>query len=189
MKKFYLNDRANMTRKFLDRKVSLVWDNVVEPTGKEWVKGHGRYFEFSDGERVHAKYAVGDAVAVAMSYRDAGMDEHVFGGTAGWMNKTRVNAVYMPFRFVVEQVRCVRIQDLGEEEVLRAGVEKNRGGNYLVGGSVGGFSDDWREMFARLFDSRSKVPYALNPWVVVYDVTPVIGSEYARRSKSDVVLL
>lgn len=176
MKKFCFNDRANMTRKFLDGKISLIWDNVLDSAGKDSVKARdGRYFEFSDGDLVHARFGVGDSVGVAMSYRDAGLDEQVFGASAGWNNKTRVNASYLPFRFVVEGIRCVRVQDLTESEVLRAGVERNSGGKYLVGGVIGGFSDDWRKMFAMLFDSRSKVPYALNPWVIVYDVTPVVG--------------
>lgn len=175
MKKKCLDDKVNMTSKFLSGEISLILDKVIDADGKGSVKERGRYYDFSDGESVHSRYAVGDVVAVAMSYRDAKMDRDVWGGTAGWLDKSQVNAAYMPYRFVVERVRCVRVQDLTEEEVLRAGVKKNLGGNYLVGGVVGGFDRDWRVMFGRLFDRRSKVPYAMNPWVIVYDVTPVIG--------------
>lgn len=163
-----------MTGKFLAREISLVIDKVIEPEGKSGVVQDGRYFEFSDGERVHTRWAVGDSIAVAESYEKAGMDVRVFGGLPGWRDKSRVSARYMPHRFVVERVRCVRVQELGEEDALRAGVKKNEGGKYLVGGDCGGWTDGWREMFARMFDIKGKVPYALNPWVIVYDITPVI---------------
>ena len=175
MKKICLNDRFCMTSKFLAGEITLILDKVIEPDGKDSVRCDGRYFEFSDGERIHCRYAVGDSVAVAMSYSDAGLSSEVFGMMAGWRDKSRVNALYMPHRFVVEGVRCVRVMDLSEEDVLRLGVKKNQGGLYLVGGDCGGMEQDWRRMFERVFNGRARVPYALNPWVVIYDVTPVIG--------------
>lgn len=175
MKKKCLDDKVNMTSKFLSGEIGLILDRVIAPEGKDSVREDGRYFVFNDGERVHSRYYPGEGVAVAMSYRDAIMDREVWGHTAGWTDKSQVNANYMPYRFVVERVRCVRVQDLTEEDVLKAGVRRNAGGNYYVGGVVGGFDSDWRVMFSRLFDRRSKVPYALNPWVIVYDVTPVLA--------------
>lgn len=175
MKKICLNDRVCATRKFLAGEISLVIDKVIDPTGKDSVKERGRYFDFSDGERVHCRFAVGDSVAVAMSYRDAGMSQEMFGDTPGWKDKSRVNPAYMPHRIVIERVRCVRIQDITEDEARRAGVVRNRFGYYMVGGDVGGTETDWTRAFGRLFNCKSKVPYGLNPWVIVYDVTPVIG--------------
>lgn len=174
MKKVCLNDKFCMTEKFLLGQISLLLGKIVAANGKDSVKEDGRYYEFSDGERVHTRWAVGDPVCVAMSYEKAGLDRKIFGGMAGWTDKSRVNPVYMPFKFIVEHVRCVHVQDLTEEEALRAGVYKNAGGNYMVGGALGGWSKDWREMFRLYFERISNIPYAMNPWVIVYDVTPVV---------------
>lgn len=175
MKKKCLDDKVHMTEKFLAGEVGLILDKVIAPDGKESVKEDGRYFEFSDGERVHCRYAVGDGVVVAMSYEKAGLSKELFGEMPGWTDKSRANAAYLPHKFVVEGVRCVRVKDLTEEDMLRAGVKKNLGGFYLVGGAVGGAEKECWRAFGRMFNLRSSVPYALNPWVIVYDVTPVIG--------------
>lgn len=164
-----------MTDRFMEGRLSLVVDMAIDPDGKESVSRDGKYWVFNDGERVHCRFSEGDSLPVVMSYQRAGMDASVFGNSRGWSDKRCVNARYLPHRLVVEGVRCVRVQDLGEEDVLKAGVRKNQGGFYVVGGECGGAEEDWREMFGMMFDRMFKVPYALNPWVVVYDMTPVIG--------------
>lgn len=175
MKKFYLNESCLLLQKFLSGEISEIIDRVIPAEGKEWVKQDGRYFEFSDGDKRHCRHAVGDSVAIAMSYAQAGMDEKVFGQTAGWRDRSRVNASYMPHHAVIEGVKCVRVQDLTEEDALRIGLRKNSGGTYFAGGAMGGFNKDWRVMFRGLFDKVYGEPYDLNPWVIVYEVTPVVG--------------
>lgn len=173
MKKINLSDRFGLTEKFVEGRIRVVLDMAVDAEGKESVKEDGRYWEFSDGERVHCRFAEGDSVAVLMNYRDAGMDASVFGETDGWRKKMCVNAKYMPYRMVVEGVRCVRAKDLTEDDALNCGVRKNGAGMYHVGGDCGGMETDWRRMLSRMFDRMFKVPYEMNPWVMVYDVTPV----------------
>ena len=175
MKKISLLDKFAMTNKFLAGEISLVVDMAIDAAGKDGVERDGKYWVFSDGERVHCRFSEGDSVAVLMSYQKAGLDPRVFGETPGWTKKPCVNEKYMPHKMVIEKVRCVRTQDLTEEEVLRAGLHKNAGGNYMVGGTLGGWSDDWRDMFGQLFNRMFKVLYQDNPWVIVYEVTPVIG--------------
>lgn len=175
MKKVKLLDKFRLTDRFMEGRISLLVDMAVDAEGKDGVVRDGRYFEFSDGERVHCRFTEGDCPVVMMSYEKAGLDRNIFGNSKGWHNKLAADALYMPHKMVIEGVRCVRVQDLTEEEVLRAGVTKNRGGLYLVGGDCGGLEEDWRLMYARLFDKMFKAPYALNPWVIVYDVTPVIA--------------
>lgn len=174
MKKISLLDKFRLTDLFMQGMVSMVMDQAIDAAGKESVKEDGRYFEFSDGERVHCRYAVGDALPVMMSYAQAGLDYKVFGNTKGWSDKKSAEAVYMPHKLVVEKVRCVRVQDLTEEDALRTGVHKNAGGYYMVGGNCGGAEPDWRVMFARFFDMLLGKPYALNPWVIVYEMKPVV---------------
>lgn len=175
MKKVCLDDKFCLTSKFLAGEIGILMGKVVDATGKDSVKEDGRYYEFSDGERVHTRWAVGESVSVAMSYQKAGLDKDVFGETPGWRDKSRVNPAYMPHRVVIEDVRCMRVQDLTEEDVLKMGVHKNPAGYYMFGGDCGGSDLDWRVIFRWYFDKVSKVPYLLNPWVIVYDVTPVVG--------------
>ena len=176
MKKISLLDRFRLTDRFMEGRISLVLDKAIGSEGKDSVERDGKYWVFSDGERVHCRFSEGDSLPVQMSYERAGLSRDVFGSAPGWHNKLCASPKYLPHRMVVEGVRCVRVQDLTEEEVLRAGVTKNRGGYYLVGGECGGAEEDWRKMFERLFNKMfRKEVYAMNPWVIVYDVTPVIA--------------
>lgn len=175
MKRYSFIDKFRFTDRFLEGKIKVILDKVVDAEGKDSVKQDGRYFEFSDGERVHCRFAEGDKVAVVMSYQNAGLDESEFGNMEGWKDKRKVNEKYMPYHFVVENVRCVRMQDITEEEALKAGLQKNAGGTYMVGGECGGFQKDWKKMFAQLMGLQFRFLYKDNPWVIVYDVKPVIG--------------
>ena len=175
MKKIRLKDKFAMTNKFLKGEISLVMDIAIDASGKDFVARDGKYWVFSDGERVHCRFSEGDSVAVMMSYQKAGLDEKVFGGTPGWTNGLLVNERYMPHKMVVEEVRCVRAKDLTEDDALRAGVFRSRSGMYMVGGTIGGWSKDWRAIFMELFNRTFKILYKDNPWVIVYRVTPVVA--------------
>ena len=175
MKRIRLNEALLQTGKFLSGELSFLLDVAIDPAGKESVERDGQYFVFSDGTRVHCRYKEGDSVAVMMKYRDAGLPEKIFGPTRGWNDRRYVDVLYMPHRFVVEKVRCVRVQDLTEEEILRAGVRKNAGGKYVAGGVAGGAFDTPQEMLRLIYTHLFKPPYALNPWVIVYEVTPLLA--------------
>lgn len=170
MKKMRFPDKFRLTDRFLEGRISLVVDKVIPSDGRSDVVRDGKYWEFSDGTRVHCRYSEGDCVAVMMSYSRAGLSREQFGGMDGWTNPLKVRAEYMPHRMVVERVRCVRSSGLGEDEVLRAGVTRNGGGYYMVGGRCGGVSLDWREMFRRMY----RIGKEDDPWLIVYDVTPVL---------------
>lgn len=174
MKKFSFADKFRLTDRFREGKITVILDKVIDPDGKDGVKRDGRYWEFSDGDRIHARFDEGDSVVVMSSYREEGLDPAVFGESPGWSDKQQANPKYMLSHFIVEKVRCVRVQDLTEEEVLRAGVQKNAGGLYFVGGACGGYEETFQRMHERLFNRLSKVVYQDNPWVIVYDVTPVV---------------
>ena len=170
MKKIRFPDKFRLTDRFLEGRISLVVDKVIPSDGRVGVSRDGKYWEFSDGTRVHCRYSEGDSVAVMMSYSRAGLSREVFGGLAGWSDPLKARAEYMPHRMVVERVRCVRACELCEEEVLRSGVTRNGGGYYMVGGRCGGVSEDWREMFRRLY----RIGKEDDPWLIVYEVTPVL---------------
>ena len=175
MKKYSFLDKFRLTDRFKEGKVSLIIDNIIDADEKKSVIEEGRYYEFSDGERIHTKWAVGDSVVVMSSYRDEGLDERIFGNSQGWMRKQCANPKYMLNHFVVDRVRCVRVQDITEEEFLRMGVTKTPNGLYHLGGECGGFEQSYRELLKRYFDKISRVPYAMNPWVVLYDITPCVA--------------
>lgn len=183
MKRIRFNDALLQTRKFVDGELSVIVDVAIDPAGKESVERDGQYFVFSDGTRVHCRYSEKDCVAVVMSYKNAGLPERVFGMMRGWNDRRFVDALYMPHRFVVEKVRCVRVQDLTEEEILRAGVRKNAGGKYMAGGVAGGVYGSAVGAWKALYCQMLRVPYALNPWVIVYEVTPLLGdvNAYGRK--------
>lgn len=181
MKKISLVDKFSLTDKFMNGEISLVLEEAIPAEGKDSVKQDGRYFEFSDGERVHCRFAEGDAVAVMMSYKQAGLDPKIFGYTEGWEKKRFALDVYMPHRMIVKEVKCVRAQDITLGEALRAGLHMNKGGYYTVGGNCGGIEQDWKKLFMLYFDLLLKHPYRANPWVVMYEVTPVIGNAFKNE--------
>lgn len=174
MKKIRLLDKLVMTNKFMMGEISMIMDMAIDSQGKESVERDGKYWVFSDGERVHCRFSEGDSVPVMMSYDKAGLDYSVFGGMKGWNDKKSADARYMPNKIVIDRVRCVRVQDFTEDDALRCGIVKNKGGLYRFGGEAGGMEEDWRVMLRRVVEKMFKVPYLLNPWIVLYEVTPVI---------------
>lgn len=161
-------------QKYLSGEIVWLLDGVLPGEGRESCRVVGRYAEFGNGERWHFRFAVGDQVAVMMSYRDAGLSERLFGSEPGWSDAKRAEAVYMPHRFVVEGVDCVRARELGEEVILGSGVKRNAGGLYIVGGRVGGVFRDLRDAFAARFDAQFREGYASDPWVMVYKIKPIM---------------
>lgn len=174
MKKHRFSNASVMERKFLSGEISLIVGEVIDVP--QCGTRNGRYWEFGGGRRVHCKYVEGDRVAVMMSYRDAGLPESEFGEMRGWSNRKYASELYMPNFFVVKGVRCVRVSELSEEDILRSGVYVNRGGNYMVGGSVGG----WERSASAAFRRMIRVAYDADPFVVVYDVLPIIGTRILR---------
>lgn len=173
MKKHRFRNATVMIQKFLSGELRLLIGESVVAEGGDAVRD-GRYFVFGDGSRVHCKYVEGDKVAVMMSYKEAGLSAEQFAMSRGWSDRRYANALFMPHHFVVDKVRCLRVRDFSEEDMLRSGVFKNGGGYYMVGGDVGGIEKNAVDVFRRMFDRYSSVPYELNPWVIVYDIIPLI---------------
>lgn len=172
MKKHRFSNASVMERKFLSGEIWLIVGEAVDCPG-EAVRD-GRYFVLGDGRRVHCKYVEGDKVSVMMSYKDAGLSESQFGHLRGWENRKYASDLYMPNFFVVRGVRCVRVSELSDADILRSGVYVNQGGNYMVGGSVGG----WERSAADAFRRMAKIAKGTDPLVVVYDIVPVIGTRF-----------
>lgn len=87
-------------------------------------------------------YKVGEVVAVAQSYKDAGIDPHflmfqpIKGSTyfaemeieamftGGWNNKMFVRAELMPHQIRITDIKVERLQDISEEDCLKEGIQE-----------------------------------------------------------------
>lgn len=86
----------------------------------------GREF---DGGEILPKYKIGEVVAIAQSYKDAGYDTHdtfgecrSIGSYPGWKNKRFVKAEYMPCHISITNIKIERLQDISDEDCIREGV-------------------------------------------------------------------
>lgn len=160
---------------------------------KRYWRGH-----FNSCCELHPHFKVGEVVAVAQSYKDAGLeDKYVIrqeikgyswmdidaNCTSGWGNKMFVKADLMPHQIRITSVRIERLQDISNDDCLREGIYKQdpRPGVHALYafetctdqyGST--LAKRWyvspREAFAALIDKVSgKGTWDSNPWVFVYE--------------------
>lgn len=134
-----------------------------------------------------AQYKVGEIVAVAQSYKDAGINpdyivSHKKSGmfitaiqSPGWTNKMFTRADLMPHRIRITGIRVERLQDISDEDCLREGIEFHQGSqSYYVDYRKKTGCRAWlgrtpREAFAALIDKVSgRGTWESNPYVVVY---------------------
>lgn len=197
MQKIMFNDRYGLTdavikgRKTMTRRIELIGSeqNIIAPGIFEVtsrcikVRQNGQLIM-----SVPLRYKVGEIVAVAQSYENAGVDpEYPIEGVqlakehAGWRNKMFVSAKLMPYRIRITGVRCERLQDISDEDCMKEGIIKvldafgNPSGYYtaLEGTTKPAlrmYANTPREAFASLIDRVSgKGTWKKNPWVVAYE--------------------
>lgn len=154
---------------------AFCWVNKNNPEEHtEWIKP-----QFKDGEEV----------AVAQSYKEAGIDfiecdvrnghNHLWGNTKamkGWNNKMFVLPEAMPHQIRITNVRIQRLQDISDDDCLKEGLEwDGKASQYYTGymKETGGrkwFGSTPREAFAHLINKVSrKDVWQENPYVFVYD--------------------
>ena len=87
-------------------------------------------------KRLKLPYKVGEVVAIAQSYKDAGViflpeEDDEFGcytfpaeQTNGWTNKMFTRADLMPHHIRITNVRVERLQDISEEDCIKEGIVK-----------------------------------------------------------------
>lgn len=134
------------------------------------------------------KYIVGEVVAVAQSYKDAGVhsipeEDDEFGcydfpaeQTNGWTNKMFVRADLMPHQIRITNVRVERLQDISDEDCFREEIrdystpnEKRFGFSDFKRETIVAFKTP-RKAYASLIDRISgKGTWESNPYVFVYD--------------------
>lgn len=150
-----------------------------------------------EGAYILPKYKVGEVVAIAQSYKEAGINPKAVIGlpikgsktkgvlqceaqhTPGWTNKMFVRADLMPHRIRITNVRVERLQDISDEDCIKEGVCKWTKDKELYKYDLAdGFEMfEWRdkprtprEAYAALIDRISgKGTWESNPYVFVYD--------------------
>lgn len=178
-----LSGRKTQTRRILKGKPLLPTDDIEEAA----VVGDIAQIIANSGESLitcKLPYKVGEIVAVAQSYCDAGLNPFPF-CEAGWHNKMFVRADLMPHQICITNVRIERLQDISNEDCIAEGVvispKKVKGSidMYFPSQSDKSAADKigWgivyhapREAYASLIDNVSgKGTWKSNPWVFVYD--------------------
>lgn len=150
---------------------------------------------FIDEGQILPKYKVGEMVAVAQSYKDAGFrpnkilyrsipkidgyKQEAAASQKGWSNKMFVAANLMPHQIRITDVRVERLQDITDECCLKEGIIKkwhapSCKNYYYVPGvevkSAKDVHDTPQEAFAHLINKVSrKDVWNDNPYVFVYD--------------------
>ena len=146
--------------------------------------------------KVPTRYKLGEVVAVAQAYKDAGIDPHylMFATvkekfscvekeieamfTKGWSNKMFVRPDLMPHQIKISDIKIERLQDISDEDCLKEGIVKFDYGFFVPNlyripsrGVLYSYKTP-REAFATLIDKRGVGRpglWVLNPWVVVYE--------------------
>lgn len=161
-----LNGTKTMTRRipsnYIDVKINILKpDTLIGLKNGKWVQ-------------VKAKYKVGEIVAVAQSYRDAGITiiyRTIGEGyriekastQKGWENKMYVGANLMPHQIQVTNVRVERLQDISDEDCLKEGLFKDGRGKYFDFNTP-------QEAFASLINKiNGKGTWEKNHYVFVYE--------------------
>lgn len=132
-----------------------------------------------------AKWKVGEIIAVAQSYEDAGLPRQMSKATrieqlfqyAGWNNAMFVRADLMPHYIKITNVRVERLQDISEEDCLKEGVYETTSNRYVVNGIYLSKNEfllrtftTARAAFATLIDKISgKGTWDSNPFVYAYE--------------------
>lgn len=136
------------------------------------------------------RYKVGEVVAVAQSYEQAGIQSwaylsrpeidgyQIISTHKGWRNKMYVSADLMPHQIRITGIRCERLQDISDDDCFREGISESW--YESTDTTTYGFADEKkgtavefdtpRQAFAALIDKVSgRGTWKSNPWVVVYE--------------------
>ena len=212
------NDTYGLTRAVLDGQKTMTRRLVMQPPYDEydlelpvpfpafeesnplwgtfrWVNKHN---DCEHTDWIPPKWRLGEEVAIAQSYKDAGfkdtdivyMDEYLnetnAGSVPGWSNKMFVRADLMPHRIRITDIKLQSLHDISEDDCLKEGVIEERN---MIGGTEikkyhptlqhvksmkkigwGIVYDTPKDAFAVLIDKVSgEGTWKKNPWVFVYE--------------------
>lgn len=197
MQKAFFNDRYQQTdaviegRKTMARQIMAGIDFPVNMVmGRVLPDKDGKIYVVANGENIIVKlrYKVGEVVAVAQSYEQAGIQSwaylsrpeidgyQIISTHKGWRNKMYVSADLMPHQIRITGIRCERLQDISDEDCIKEGVRVGSQAleypYYFIDAKKFLICDykSPREAFSALIDKVSgRGTWESNPWVVVYE--------------------
>lgn len=143
MKKRMFNDKFKLTDMVIQRRKTMTSDILPELGAETKLVGTNENgdFEFRIGSNyntvtIKPKFKVGEVVAVAQNYETVYNNtspirldwrEYLFknyAGTTPWNNKMYVRADLMPYKIRMEKVKCERLNDISEEDIIKEGITK-----------------------------------------------------------------
>lgn len=135
MKKIMFDDKFHLTEAVLNGTKTVTRRAVPASLVLECGMGMDAFV------RSHARYKVGETVAVAQRYKDVFTDDDliVFDDgleiklSKGWSNKMFVSADLMPHHIRITDVRLERITDISDRDCLSEGVSKSFVGYFVRG--------------------------------------------------------
>ena len=181
MKKIMFSDEFLLTKAVLDGRKTQ-----TRRICKEQVWAHSDIVNAENGifHFEIPKYKVGEVVAVAQSYENSWLENasayhnpYFLKGLPGWKNKASVQAVLMPHRIRITNVRVERLLDISDEDCMKEGVIHSDKYALPYGimdakapNGVFFYYATPREAFAHLINKVSrKDVWSENPYVFVYD--------------------
>lgn len=196
MKKIMFNDRYGLTQAVIEGRKTMTRRLEFDDELQQMVTDSDSYY-YDDGYLVFAtqgvdihhvktRYKVGEVVAVAQSYEQAGIQSwaylsrpeidgyQIISTHKGWRNKMYVSADLMPYQIRITGIRCERVQDISDDCCLKEGIRYVPDVNMFyfkdVSREEGFYFGNPREAFAALIDKVSgRGTWKSNPWVVVYE--------------------
>ena len=180
MKKIMFDDRFGLTQAVLEGRKTMTRRIIPEKLRER------AYYCDSILKYLfrHSPYKVGEVVAVAQSYKDAGVEwdprsDESLVGCAGWSNKMFTASALLPHRIRITSVHIELLQVIGDEECMREGIYRKTccppgDINYFYHSEPKSKSEVYptpHDAFAGLIDKVSgKGTWARNPWVYVYEI-------------------
>ena len=186
-----LNSMKTQTRRIVPQKEIDNYEDWLDEVTSISTTGCGavRYETLIERLLNRTPYRIGEIVAVAQNYTDAGVgvqklsklalqespasaSVNFLKKVAGFSNKMFVRADLMPHQIRITNLRVQRLQDITDEECAKEGI--------LVGETISSFWDERlkdtrfypspREAYADLIDRISgRGTWESNPYVFVYD--------------------
>lgn len=198
MKKIMFNDRYGLTQaviegwKTITRREPIYTDSnnfTVSCWPDTMLKKEHVRFDFDNGVSHKCRYAIGEELAVAQSYKALGYDDdaldrdpkdvfHVRGTLSGWNNKMFVRADACKAHIRITNIRCERLLEISDEDCMKEGIRFISKIDKFYFEDVRReevfYFDNPRVAFASLIDKVSgRGTWERNPWVVVYEFETV----------------
>lgn len=186
MKKIMFNDRYGLTQAVIEGRKTMTRRIIIPQP--DFLSDNFGWAKRNNGDVILPKYGVGEVVAVAQSYEQAGIQSwaylsrpeidgyQIISTHKGWRNKMYVSADLMPHQIRITGIRCERLQDISDEDCVKEGVRVGSQAleyPYYFKDTKQFLICDYkspRRAFAALIDKVSgRGTWDRNPWVVVYE--------------------